>query len=209
MKIVLLGAAGSGKGTLCSALTSELKIPAISTGDLFRDNIKNKTPIGIEAEKYVNSGIPVPDGVVLEMLKQRIEKSDCKNGFLLDGYPRSLAQAKTLQKIANIDFVFNLNVSREVLLLRIAGRRVCENCKYTSHTDYLNGKDVCPKCGGKMKQRKDDQDPVAIENRLKTMYFDIIEPILDFYKKQGILHEVSADHGNDETLKQVSQVLKK
>jgi len=208
MKIVLLGAAGSGKGTLCVDLTKALNIPAISTGDLFRDNIKNKTPIGIEAEKYVNSGTPVPDSVVFTMLKQRIEEADCKNGFILDGYPRSLSQAKTLQSVAKIDYVFNLKVSREVLLHRICGRRVCEKCKYTSHTDYLNGKDVCPKCGGNMKQRKDDSDPVAIENRLKTMYFDIIDPILDYYKKQGILHEIPADHGNDKVFKEVSKVLK-
>ena len=208
MKIVLLGAAGSGKGTQCEILTKELGIPSISTGDLFRDNIKNRTPIGIEAEGYVSKGIPVPDSIVLTMLKQRLEKSDCKKGFILDGYPRSLSQAKELQKVAKIDYVFNLDVPKEILLHRIAGRRTCEKCKFISHTDILGKSTVCPKCGGEMKQRKDDTDEVAIENRLKTMYFDIIDPIIEFYKKQGILHNVPAGEGKEQTYGVVSQVLK-
>ena len=208
MKIVLLGAAGSGKGTLCEELTKALNIPSISTGDLFRDNIKNKTPIGIEAERYVSNGIPVPDSVVLTMLNERLKKADCKNGYILDGYPRSIAQAKELQKISKIDYVFNLDVPKATLLHRITGRRTCDKCKFISHTDRLGNSNVCPKCGGEMKQRKDDSDEVAIESRLKTMYFDVIDPIIEFYKNQGILHNVPAGEGKEQTYNVVSQVLK-
>lgn len=207
MKIVVLGAAGSGKGTQCEMLAKALKIPTISTGDLFRDNIKNKTPIGEKAESYVSKGIPVPDDIGAVMLRERLKNSDCKKGFILDGYPRSLSQAKILQNITTIDHVIVLKASREVLLHRISGRRMCASCKYTSHVNSLNGSTICPNCGGEMTQRKDDKDKAAIENRLNTMFFNVIEPILEFYKKQGILHEVPAEAGKNEIYKEISQVL--
>ena len=207
MIIVLLGAAGSGKGTACEQISQDYNIPSISTGDLFRDNIKRKTPVGCEAEKYVNNGILVPDEIVLQMVKERISQEDCINGFILDGYPRSLAQAQSLQKIVKVDYVINLNTSRKVLLHRIMGRRICANCKYLSHTDRLNGP-VCPKCGGVMEQRKDDADKEAIERRL-GMYEENIKPLLAFYKKLGVLHQVAADNGKDETYSEISRVLAK
>lgn len=206
MVIVLLGAAGSGKGTMCELMSDNLKIPSISIGDLFRDNIKKQTPIGKEAERYVNNGILVPDDVVVKMLKARIDEPDCVNGYILDGYPRSLAQAKILQTIVKVDYVINLNTSKEVLLHRIMGRRICGNCKFLSHTDRLNGV-TCPKCGGTMEQRKDDADKSAVERRL-GMYEENIKPLLAFYKEQGLLHEVSANTGKEETYAQISKVIK-
>ena len=207
MNIVLLGAAGSGKGTQCEILTKKLNIPSISIGDLFRQNIKNKTPIGVVAEGFVNSGILVPDDIVLKMLQERLSKPDCKNGYLLDGYPRTLKQAEMLQKISKIDVVINIKTSNHLLLNRIMGRRICKNCNSTLHIDFLDNKERCPKCGSSIEMRKDDADKTAVERRLK-MYEENIEPLLTFYKKQNILHEVSSDEGKEETFNQISQVLK-
>ena len=207
MNIVLLGAAGSGKGTQCEILTKKLNIPSISIGDLFRQNIKNKTPIGVVAEGFVNSGILVPDDIVLKMLQERLSKPDCKNGYLLDGYPRTLKQAELLQKISKIDVVINIKTSNHLLLNRIMGRRICKNCSSTLHIDFLENKERCPKCGSEIEMRKDDADKTAVERRLK-MYEENIEPLLAFYKKQNILHEVSSDEGKEETFNQISQVLK-
>ena len=207
MNIVLLGAAGSGKGTQCEILTKNLNIPSISIGDLFRQNIKNKTPIGVVAEGFVNSGILVPDDIVLKMLQERLSKPDCKNGYLLDGYPRTLKQAELLQQISKIDVVINIKTSNHLLLNRIMGRRICKNCNSTLHIDFLDDKEKCPKCGSAIEMRKDDADKTAVERRLK-MYEENIEPLLTFYKKQNILHEVFSDEGKEETFKQISQVLK-
>lgn len=207
MNIVLLGAAGSGKGTQCEILTKTLNIPSISIGDLFRQNIKNKTQIGIVAEEFVNSGVLVPDDVVLQMLQDRLSSPDCKNGYLLDGFPRTLKQAELLQNISKIDVVINIKTSKEVLLNRILGRRICKNCNSTFHIDFLENKEICPKCGNTIEMRKDDADIVAVERRLKV-YEENISPLITFYKNQNIFYEVSSDKGKNDTFKQISQVLK-
>lgn len=207
MKIILLGAAGSGKGTQCEMLTKALNIPSISTGDLFRDNIKNQTPIGIKAQSYVNRGVAVPDEVVLTMLKERLNNPDCKNGYILDGFPRNANQAKELEKITKIDHVFSIEVSKAVLLNRITGRRICDKCKHNSHIDWLQGKTTCPKCGGSMLPRKDDSDPEAVKRRLEW-YENDIKPLADYYAKQGILTRITGDEGKESIFAQISKVLK-
>ena len=206
MKLILLGAAGSGKGTQGSMISEKYQIPNISTGDLFRKNIKEQTPIGKKAEGYINSGKLVPDEVVLKMLSERLEEADCKNGFILDGFPRNRSQAEALDKLTSIDRVISISLSEEVLIGRITGRRLCEKCGNNSHLDWLNGKTICPKCGGKMVQRKDDADEEAVRSRLRT-YEDSVKPLIGFYKQKGILSEVSGEKGKEDLFKQISRVL--
>ena len=206
MKLILLGAAGSGKGTQGSMISEKYQIPNISTGDLFRKNIKEQTPIGKKAEGYINSGKLVPDEVVLKMLSERLEEADCKNGFILDGFPRNRSQAEALGKLTSIDRVISISLSEEVLIGRITGRRLCERCGNNSHLDWLNGKTICPKCGGKMVQRKDDADEEAVRSRLRT-YEDSVKPLIGFYKQKGILSEVSGEKGKEDLFKQISRVL--
>lgn len=208
MKLILLGAAGSGKGTQGAMISEKYNIPNISTGDLFRANMKNKTPIGLKAEGYINAGKLVPDEVVLEMLKARLKDKDCKNGFILDGFPRNAAQAAALEKIAKIDKVISITLREDILLSRITGRRLCEKCGNNSHIDWLNGATTCPKCGGAMLQRKDDADEEAVRQRLRT-YEESVKPLVGFYKQKGILSEVSGDKGKEDLFRQISQVLEK
>lgn len=208
MKLILLGAAGSGKGTQGAMISEKYNIPNISTGDLFRANMKNKTPIGLKAEGYINAGKLVPDEVVLEMLKARLKDKDCKNGFILDGFPRNAAQAAALEKIAKIDKVISITLREDILLSRITGRRLCEKCGNNSHIDWPNGATTCPKCGGAMLQRKDDADEEAVRQRLRT-YEESVKPLVGFYKQKGILSEVSGDKGKEDLFRQISQVLEK
>ena len=207
MKLILLGAAGSGKGTQGTMISEKYKIPNISTGELFRENIKNKTEIGLVAQKYVDNGILVPDEIIIKMLKERLLAKDCENGFILDGFPRNQAQAEALETITTIDNVISITLPRDILLKRITGRRLCEKCGNNSHIDWLDGKTTCPKCGGNMIQRADDSDEVAIERRLK-MYEENVKPLVSYYKQKGILSEVSGEKGKEDLFKQISQVLK-
>lgn len=207
MKLILLGAAGSGKGTQGAMISQKFNIPNISTGELFRENIKNKTEIGLVAQKYVDNGILVPDEIIIKMLKERLAAPDCKNGFILDGFPRNSAQAEALETITKIDHVISISLGYDVLLKRITGRRICEKCGNNSHIDWLEGKTTCPKCGGRMIQRADDSDEEAIGRRLK-MYEENVKPLIVYYKKKGILSEVSGEKGKEDLFKQISQVLK-
>jgi adenylate kinase len=193
MKKIFLGPPGSGKGTVASRLSPKFNLPHISTGDLFRENIKNNTEVGIKAKEYINSGKLVPDEIVIEMLKQRISLPDCKNGFILDGFPRNLEQAQKLAEIADIDLVVNMDVTEDVVIGRLSSRVSCSKCNEIYNLKHLPSKQegICDKCGGEVKRRKDDE-PETIKNRLK-IYQKQTQPLIDFYKNQGILTNVFCD----------------
>lgn len=206
MNIVLVGAPGSGKGTACAELVKDYGFVHISTGDLFRANIKNETKIGKIAKEYINKGLLVPDEVVLDMLKDRLSQPDCVNGVLLDGYPRNLQQVKSLDKICNVDLVLYLNANMETVVGRLSTRRSCEGCKEIFNTvrDHLTS-DKCPKCGGKLVQRDDDKVE-SIKKRLKVYYEETL-PIVDEYKSRGIAREINTNRSQDISYKEIRRAI--
>lgn len=173
MKIILLGAPGAGKGTQAIKLSKEFGIPQISTGDMFRANIKNETPVGMKAKSYMDQGLLVPDEVVLEMIEQRLQAEDCANGFMLDGFPRTLPQAEALDRQIEIDAAVNLHVDQALLLERLCGRRTCPSCGGTYHISTLQG-NICPECGSELVCRKDDNEE-TVTKRL-AVYNDQTAP---------------------------------
>ena len=191
MNIVLLGAPGSGKGTQASRICGRYDIPHISTGDIFRENIKNQTPIGLEAKGYIDKGQLVPDEVTVKIVADRLSKDDCKNGYLLDGFPRTIAQAEKLDEIAKITAVVDIDVDTAKLTKRITGRRICSKCGESFHVDFIGNVKVCSKCGGELYVRADDNEE-TVQSRLKV-YFAQTEPLINYYNKKGILHSVNGD----------------
>ncbi|HDI02566.1 MAG TPA: adenylate kinase [Candidatus Aenigmarchaeota archaeon] len=193
MKLVFLGPPGSGKGTYASRIEERFGWPQISTGDLLREEVKKGSEIGREAEKYMKEGKLVPDEIVLKLLKERISREDCKNGFILDGFPRTLAQAEELEKITDIDVVINLVVPKEIIVTRLSARRVCRNCGAVYNLRTLKPKvdGICDKCGGELYQRKDDT-PEVIEKRFEV-YHEQTAPLIDFYRKKGILIDIECN----------------
>jgi len=188
MNLILLGAPGAGKGTQAEVICDALKIPAISTGNILREAIKNETALGMEAKSYMDGGKLVPDEIVINILKERLEKDDCKNGFILDGFPRTVPQAEALDKMGVvIDRVVDIEVEDEKIMQRLSGRRVCEDCGASYHLDYKPSKEEgkCDKCGGKTVQRKDDH-PDTIKERLQV-YHQQTEPLKDYYYATGKL----------------------
>lgn len=178
MNIILLGAPFSGKGTLAKMLTKEFGLVQVSTGDLFRENIKNGTPVGILAKSYIDKGQLVPDSVTIEILKNRIKQDDCKHGVIFDGFPRTVEQAKELEKIAKIDAVINLDVPFDTLKRRCLGRRMCSKCGEIYNTATYS-KETCIKCGSPLFQR-DDDNLETLNNRLEV-YEKMTAPLINFY----------------------------
>ncbi len=202
MNLILLGAPGAGKGTQAEVICSALKIPAISTGNILREAVKNETKCGLEAKSYMESGQLVPDEVVIGILKDRIAQDDCKNGFILDGFPRTVPQAEALDKMGvNIDKVVEIFVPDETIKMRLSGRRVCEKCGNSYHVDFKPTKvdSVCDACGGKTVIRKDDE-PQTVSDRLKV-YHEKTAPLKDYYEKQGKLVTVVGQEEVSETSK--------
>ncbi len=193
MKLILIGSPGVGKGTYASRLQAIYHIPNISTGDLFRTEAKQNTPLGKQAKKYMVAGDIVPDDITIEMLKKRIKLPDAKKGFMLDGFPRTIPQAEALNKITKIDAAINYVADDKVIIGRLSGRRTCRKCGSIYHIKNIPTKKegICDKCGGEIYQRDDDK-PAAIKERLKV-YHEKTKPVLAFYKKEGILHEVDAN----------------
>ena len=185
MKLVLLGAPGAGKGTQASKLSERYKIVHISTGDIFRQNIKDETEIGLLAKSYIDRGELVPDEVTCAIVRERLSRADCERGYLLDGFPRNLFQAEELDKFAKIDGVINIGIDHKLLMARLCGRRVCKDCGESYHVSFLNGAETCSRCGGALYQRKDD-NPDTVESRLKV-YNEQTAPLVGYYKKKGIL----------------------
>jgi adenylate kinase len=201
-RIILLGAPGCGKGTVAGRLLAELGVPAISTGDIFRKNLSENTPLGLEAKGYMEKGGLVPDELVIALVADRLAQDDAKDGYLLDGFPRTIPQAEALDGIlaesgASIDKVFYINVPRDVLISRIAGRRVCGECGKTYHVTNFPPKTegVCDICGKELIQRKDDNEDTAA-TRI-DVYDKETKPLADYYRAAGILVELDGTTGPD------------
>ena len=210
MNLILLGAPGAGKGTQATKIAERYNLVHISTGDIFRANIKNGTEIGLLAKSYIDKGALVPDEVTCEIVKDRLTWEDVKkaNGYLLDGFPRNLFQAGELDKFASIDGVVNINIDFKLLMDRLCGRRVCKECGESYHVSTLGGKTTCERCGGELYQRKDD-NPETVESRLKV-YSEQTEPLIDFYTKQGkILNFTGTEAPAEVLFGQVKEVLDK
>ena len=212
--IILMGPPGAGKGTLATQLKEKLHYVHISTGDMFREAIKNGTELGKLAQSYLDSGNLVPDEVTIGLVKERLSKPDCDNGFLLDGFPRTLAQAEALEKISKeinrpIDVVVNLDCDEEELIRRISGRRVCRKCGTPYHIINMKPKveGICDVCGSPLYQRPDDNEE-ALKVRLQHYNLDT-KPLLDFYSKKGLLENFDSLKGKDYTFDEVSKFLKK
>ena len=191
MNIVLLGAPGAGKGTQGERIASKYNCIRLSTGDMFRAAIKNETPTGLEAKRYMDAGQLVPDSVVIDMVRERLAMDDCANGYLLDGFPRTVEQAEALETICAPDAVVEIDVPDERLMVRLTGRRVCTKCNGTFHINKDADENVCPVCGGQMIQRDDDK-PATIANRLEV-YRKQTAPLIGYYQQLGKLRRPDTD----------------
>ena len=205
MNVILLGAPGAGKGTQATKISDAYQLPHISTGDIFRENIKNQTPIGLEAKSYIDKGQLVPDEVTCRIVEDRLQKPDCKEGYMLDGFPRTIAQAEALDKITKIDLVINIDVDFSLLMERLCGRRVCKECGESYHVSKLNGETKCSRCGGELYQRKDD-NPETVQSRL-DVYNAQTAPLIEYYTKKGLLFNVGGNVSPEEVFAVISKKL--
>ncbi len=211
MNILIMGPAGSGKGTMSERIRDEFQIPHISTGDMFRENIKNQTELGLTAQKFINEGKLVPDSLTVAMVQDRINKDDCSAGYLLDGFPRSLPQALALEEIAangkEVNLVINLIVPFKDLVVRVTGRRLCRKCgsiyHTLSHPSKVSG--VCDECGGELYQRADDTVE-RLRVRMKE-YERATKPVLDYYLEKGLVVDIDASLPIEEVWQQVKKAL--
>ncbi len=200
MNLILLGAPGAGKGTQAEKICEKLGIPAISTGNMLREAMANGTEMGLKAKSFIDAGKLVPDEVVIGIIRERLQADDCKNGFILDGFPRTIPQAEALDAMGVcIDRVIDIEVPDEKIAARLSGRRVCLKCGATYHTEYKKPKTegVCDVCGDKLVQRKDDM-PETVLDRLKT-YHEQTEPLKDYYAKKGNLRVVEGQEAVTDT----------
>ena len=212
MKIIMLGAPGAGKGTQAKMIAEKYGIPHVSTGDIFRANIKNGTELGMEAKKYMDQGQLVPDELTVKILLDRVAQDDCKNGYVLDGFPRTIPQAEVLDKALTelgdaIDFAIDVNVPDENIVKRMSGRRACLSCGTTYHIEHIPPKKegICDKCGQELVLRDDDK-PETVLNRLKV-YHDQTQPLIEYYKKAGILKSVDGTQDLNKVFEDIEAVL--
>lgn len=196
MKIILLGPPGAGKGTQAENIVTNYGLVHISTGDIFRANIKNNTPLGIKAKSFMDQGSLVPDELVVELVEDRLKQEDVKDGFMLDGFPRTILQAQSLDKVleslgTSLDAVINIEVDKSILVGRAVGRRICRNCGATYHIDFnpSKGKGKCDKCEGELYQRSDDTEE-TVEKRIQV-YLDETSPLINYYTKAGIIKNIN------------------
>ncbi len=195
MKLILLGAPGAGKGTQAEFISEKYDIPMVSTGNMIREALKNETELGLKAKSFMDAGQLVPDEVVIGIIKERLDNEDCKNGFILDGFPRTIPQAEALDKMGiELDKVVDFEVPDEAIIARMSGRRVCSACGSSYHTEFKRPeKDgVCDKCGAELVQRKDDH-PDTVKERLRV-YHEQTEPLKDYYSKTGKLRMVDGQN---------------
>ncbi len=210
MKIILLGAPGAGKGTQAEIISKKLGIPTISTGNILRAAVKAGTPIGLEAKSYMDAGKLVPDEVIIGIIQERLAESDCAGGFILDGVPRTIAQAEALDAHGiHFDAVLSLEIDDSVIEARMTGRRTCHTCGATYHVVAAPPKQegVCDKCGGELEQRKDDL-PETVKHRLEV-YHNETEPLKDYYQAHGVLLSVPDLGGIEETNAKIMELLGK
>lgn len=213
MKIILLGPPGAGKGTQAKSISNRYKIPHISTGDIFRKNISENTPLGIEAKKYMDNGQLVPDEVTINMVKDRLQDDDCKNGYLLDGFPRTVSQAEALQNFIeerneSLDCALLIDVPRDFILERMTGRRVCPSCGASYHVKFnpaVDGK--CELCGSEVVQRKDDTEE-TVKERL-DVYENQTQPLIDYYNNKNLLLKVDGTKAINEVFESICNMLDK
>lgn len=212
LRAVLLGPPGAGKGTQAVRLVEKYEIPHISTGDIFRKNIKEGTELGKKAQEYMNAGALVPDELVVDLVKDRLQQDDCKNGFLLDGFPRTIFQAEKLDEFLSesnlkMDIVINLKVGKEALIKRLTGRRVCKDCGASYHIVNIPPKKegVCDICGGELIQRKDDNIE-TVENRI-NVYEEQTAPLIGYYKEAGSLVDFDGEASLDEVFDAIVQAI--
>jgi adenylate kinase len=213
VNIIFMGPPGAGKGTQAERIVDEFGIPHISTGDAFRLAMKQETPLGVEAKKYVDQGLLVPDEITIGIVRDRIGQPDCSKGFLLDGFPRTISQAEALDEIAasmerDIEHVVNLQVDRNLLLARLTGRRICKSCGATYHILFNPParENVCDKCSGELYQRSDDNEE-KVGTRLDE-YTNKTAPLLEYYRNKGILREVNGEQEIDTVTAQISTLLR-
>ena len=212
LNIILMGPPGAGKGTQATRIIDAFHLPHISTGDIFRENIKNGTPLGLKAKAIIERGDLVPDDLTIDLVKARLSEPDCANGYLLDGFPRTIAQAEALREMGPkigraVSLVVDITVPDEVLLERIAGRRVCPGCGASYHVHNMKPvKDgVCDRCGSDLVQRKDD-NPESFQIRLDN-YYAQTAPLVDFYKAEGIYHHFDGMEGLEKTSASIAALL--
>lgn len=212
MKIIMLGAPGAGKGTQAEMISEKYNLPHISTGDIFRANIKNGTELGKEAKQYMDKGLLVPDELTVKILLDRVSKDDCKNGYVLDGFPRTIPQAEVLDEALTklndqVDFAINIDVPDENIITRMSGRRACVNCGATYHVVYAAPKkeNICDKCGSTLILRDDDK-PETVKNRL-DVYHKQTQPLIEYYGKKGILKEVDGTVSLNEVFDSIVSIL--
>ncbi len=212
LRAVLLGPPGAGKGTQAVKIVDKYNVPHISTGDIFRKNIKEGTELGKKAQEYMNAGQLVPDELVVDLVKDRLLQDDCKEGFLLDGFPRTIFQAEQLDKFLEengqkMDIVLNFRVTKDVLMARLTGRRVCKSCGASYHIINIPPKTegICDVCGGVLEQRKDDNAETA-ENRI-NVYEEQTAPLIDYYSQSGVLADFDGEKPLDEIFKEIVEAI--
>lgn len=212
MKLIMLGAPGAGKGTQAKKIAEKYGIPHISTGDIFRANIKNGTELGNKAKSYMEKGLLVPDELTCDLVVDRIAQEDCKNGYVLDGFPRTIPQAEALKTAlgkmgTTIDYAINVEVPDENIVKRMGGRRACLACGCTYHVVYNAPKveDVCDVCGAKLVLRDDDK-PETVKKRL-DVYHEQTQPLIDFYDKEGVLVEVDGTQNLEDVFQAITKIL--
>lgn len=213
MRLILLGPPNAGKGTQAQFMTEVYQIPQISTGDIFRANIKEGTELGKKAQQFLDQGLLVPDELVVHIVTDRLDQEDCRKGFLLDGFPRTVFQAEALESYLNeketpLDSVLNISVTYETLIERAVGRRVCQGCGETYHVRFkpVQQEGVCDLCGGQVVQRKDDQRETA-EKRIQV-YQDETSPLIEFYQARGVLVNIDGEQSIEEVNKAIMESLK-
>ena len=206
MNVIFLGPPGAGKGTQAQRICAALNIPQISTGDILRRAIKEQTATGLKAKEFIDAGKLVPDEVIIDIVRERLAQDDCSNGYILDGFPRTVPQAEALEGIAKIDAVIDLDVADEELIARLSGRRVCLNCGATYHVSRLNGETKCAACGENLIQRDDDKAETVL-NRL-NVYHSQTAPLVDFYQKKGTLKVIDGAQDMDTIYESILAVLK-
>jgi adenylate kinase len=212
MKLVIFGPPSAGKGTQAQRLSKKYGIPQVATGDLLRKAVADKTPLGLKVKSVLDQGVLGPDDLIVQLIKERVAKPDCKNGYILDGFPRTMGQAKELEKMTDIDVVLNIVVDFEALVERAVGRRTCPKCSAVYHVEYnppMN-EGICEKCGSKLIQRGDDKEE-TVRNRLKV-YMEQTAPLVEYYRKKGKLENIEGSGGIEavfsQMIKSISQIKK-